>query len=254
MKNYQIFPYIWHRGGGPGSGPCRPCWRTRRRRSPTSPAQSAGARGWSSWRWSGSPRPASAPYPAHTHTDSHAILLLSTISSPSPSSTCNDTFLARFFLTIGGSFAKNLRLLAQKEKNTILHLRPDLEIEVEARGPLCKQVRWQYFADFWPCPFSQIFCTCNSWIFLITKHRQHKINLIRISMLCIDSFLMLINFGEYGSLPTHFLWSYHTHPSVPMCTSPLPTLLAPFITNSPPLPLPGRTLSFLARVLFLKLQ
>jgi hypothetical protein len=33
---------------------------------------------------------------------------------------------------------------------------------------------------------------------------------------------------------TYFV--YHTHPSVPMCTSPLPTPLAPFIINSPPLP------------------
>jgi hypothetical protein len=41
-----------------------------------------------------------------------------------------DTVIFSSFLTIGDSFAKNLNLLAQKEKNTILHLRPDLASEV----------------------------------------------------------------------------------------------------------------------------
>jgi hypothetical protein len=62
------------------------------------------------------------------------------------------------------------------------------------RSPSMQQVRWQYFADFWLCPFSQIFCTCNSWISLVTKHRQQRINCVRNSMYC--SFLMLTNFGE----------------------------------------------------------
>ena len=51
-----------------------------------------------------------------------------------------------------------------------------------------EQVRWQYFADFWLCPFSQIFCTCNSWIFLVTKHRQHRINCVRNSLYCFFSY------------------------------------------------------------------
>jgi hypothetical protein len=97
---------------------------------------------------------------------------------------CCQDFFTEFFssiLTIGDSFAKKLNLLAR---------------------PYLQQVRWQYLADFWLCPFFRRFfahVTC-TWIFLTVKHRQHVINLVRNSM-CIGSiasFLMLTNLANSG--------------------------------------------------------
>ncbi len=53
----------------------------------------------------------------------------------------------------------------------------------------------RYLPDFWPCPFSQIFCTCNSRVFLTVKHRQHRIKLVRNSMYCFFSYAN--KFGEF---------------------------------------------------------
>ncbi len=56
----------------------------------------------------------------------------------------------------------------------------------------------QYLAGFWLCPFSQIFCTCNSWFFLTVKNRQHIINLVRNRMYCFFSYAN--KFGEIKAL------------------------------------------------------
>ncbi len=73
---------------------------------------------------------------------------------------------------------------------------------------------------FLALPFSQIFCTNISWIFLTVKHRQHRINLERNSMYCFFSYAN--KFGELNhtatAIPFIYFFSGNCAASAPIST------------------------------------